>query len=226
MRKLYLLIIMLPITLFSNSFQQGNIEFINKNYEDATLHYQDDINTSGYSVETLYNLSNIYQKLEKPGYALYYLYKARVLNPMEKYIQTDITTIKEGLELEDNYNHLLPIPYYLIDFILPISILLLIISISLSLFIKDIKYITYILILSFLISLTMKIYTVTKSSDAIIVENSTVQLSPYESSDITFNITETSIITINDEFEDYYYITDNSDRYGWIKKDMVGEIWK
>lgn len=232
MKKIYLIIILLPLSLFSNDFQQGNIKFTNKNYDEAIDHYQKDMDTNGYSIETLYNLSNIYQQLDKHGHALYYLYKARVINPMEKYIETDIKVIEEALELENNYNHLLPIPYFLIDLILPISILLL--TISLAIFVLNrqlklgriVKYTVYLFILFVITSLTMKLYTISKSSDVIVLEDSSVQLSPYESSDVTFNIIETSIITVSDEFEDYYYITDKNERYGWIRKDMVGEIWK
>lgn len=230
MRKFYLLLILFPLSLFSNDFQQGNIAFTNKSYDEAINHYTNDIKTSGYSIETLYNLSNVYQKLEQPGYALYYLYKARVINPMEKFIQTDITSIEEGLELENNYNHLLPIPYNLIDLILSISILLFIVSVSLFIFInkrkKVIRYTIYVLLLFVILSSSMKFYAISKRDEAIVLNNSSVQLSPYESSDITFNISETSIITISDEFEDYLYITDSNNRYGWIKKEMVGMIWK
>lgn len=232
MRKFYIILIILPTILFSNDFQQGNIAFTNKNYEEAITHYISDIDTSGYSTETLYNLSNIYQKLDKPGYALYYLYKARVINPMEKFIQTDISIIEEDLERQNNYKHIIPIPYYMIDIFLSISLLLFIISLSLLLIIKKekkhnvIRYISYLMVLVVIISSTMKLYTLTKRSDAIILEDSRVQLSPYENSDVTFNISETSIISISNEFEDYFYITDSSDRYGWIKKDMVGKIWK
>lgn len=232
MKKIYLLLILLPLSLFSNDFQQGNIAFTDKNYDKAIEHYKNDIERFGYSVETLYNLSNIYQQLEQPGYALYYLYKARILNPMEKYIQTDINVIEKGLELEDNYKHLLPIPYYIIDLILPISLLLITITITIYLFIKEVKikriirYLSYVTLFFVLMSSLIHIYTITKNNDAIILKDSNVQLSPYDSSEVTFNISEASIITISDNFEEYLYITDNSDRYGWIKKDLVGEIWK
>lgn len=232
MKKIFLILLFLPLTLFANDFQQGNIEFTNKNYAEAIDHYLNDMDEFGYSLETLYNLSNVYQKQNSPGQALYYLYKAKILNPLEKSIQRDIKDIEESFEIENSYSYLIPIPLTLLNLLLPISLLLLSISISLFLYVKQnrvkkvIKYTIYISIFCIIFTYSMKLYTTSKLEDGIILEDSKVQLSPYENSDVTFNISETSIINISDDFEDYYYITDNNDRYGWIKKSMVGVIWK
>lgn len=232
MKQLLLILALLPSYLFSNDFQQGNIEFTNKNYTKAIEHYQHDIDKNGYSIETLYNLSNVYQKLDKNGYALLYLYKAQIIKPQDRSISQDIMKLKQSLEIEKQYKLLLPLSSIYIDYVPAISLFIVTILLIILIFFKKrvfhtlFKVILTISILSLLLGISLTVYKNGKSNDGIILEDSSVKLSPYENSDTTFTIKETNIVSVSDEFEDYYYILDRNERFGWIKKDRIGQIWK
>ncbi|QEN06133.1 hypothetical protein EW093_16040 [Thiospirochaeta perfilievii] len=229
-------LIVLSFNIFADDFQNGNLEFSNKDYQGANKDYLLEIQNNGYDINTLFNLGNTAIKLNRDGYALYYLYKGLLINPRDKNIQSLIKNIEKRLDLEDQLNFYSPLSYSqninltlvlitLTGVLITIFILLSYKKNDKSLFFRIRKVILSVTTLLLLLSLGGNANYYLKKNQGIIVEKNSVNISPYPGSDETFIGKEGAIVVITDEYQDYYYITDKNNRYGWIERESVGKLW-
>ncbi len=240
MLKKMILIILLIFTfsnLYSDHFQNGNLEFSNKNFEEAEVEFLSEIEKNGYDVNTLFNLGNTYIKSDKNGHALYYLYKARMINPRDPNINSIIDETEENLDLKGQFNSFNPLSRIenlnvTLIIIITLSILIILYS-TMSFFNKrnnllfKLKNITLsVLILTLIISFIGNFLHYQNRSLGITLNRQEVLISPYIGSEVTFSANEGSRVKITDKYEDFIFITDLNGRYGWINREDVGMLWE
>lgn len=222
---------------FASSFQKGNLEFSNKNYRQAITLYLEDIQNNGDDVNTLFNLANSYLKIDEYGKALYTYYKARAIDPRDINIQKEIKALEKSLDLVDQYPYIFILTYienwyFILILTLLISTVLLLSSFlkytkkTDSLFYKLKKIIIIVLSVLLLLSVTENILQLKNKNSGIILIKKEVLISPYPGSDTSFTINEGTKVSIDENFNDFLFITDSSGRYGWIEKEYTGRLWK
>lgn len=233
----FIILIFTFVNLYSDNFQNGNLEFSNKNFEEAEVEFLSEIKKSGYDVSTLFNLGNTYIKLNKNGHALYYLYKARTINPRDPNINSLIEETEEILDLKDQFNSLNPLSRVenltvTLIIIIMLSVLI-ILHAAMSFFNKTnnllfkIKNITLcVLIITLIFSVAGNFLHYKSRSLGITLDNQKVLISPYAGSDVTFSAKVGSRLNISDNYENFIFITDIDGRYGWISSDNVGILWE
>lgn len=240
MKRILLILTGLVIVnaLFSNDFQNANIEFADGNYNSAVELYKSDILKNGDSFNTLFNLGNAYYEAEKRGMALYYLKKAYIINPRNRDLNQLIDIVENDLNIESSGKLLkIPVSPREIQTLLTISLLLLslvLFLVALLVFLDkkenwfyNIKKhlvisaasLTFILVL-------LNFYNISNKKWGIVQNSSKVLISPYNESDESFSINEGTPVKLGEHFQDYYFITDAGERYGWIHVDSVGTYWK
>lgn len=222
--KILIINIFLVTALFSNSFQQGNIEFSKGNLLEAEKHYLNDITKRGETFNTLYNLGALSISLEKEGYSKYYLKKAQLLNPRDK----ELNKLLNNREIQRTF-------FRKNEIILLNAVLLFLFSIFITLYIvfiyfrgnkiKSLKNMSVLFLILTIGSFGFNIFSKLKGNQGITLKESMVYLSPYLESEESFNINQAEKVLIKDEYENYYYLEDKIGRYGWILKDDIGELW-
>lgn len=235
---LFLCILTTSIVLHSNDFQKGNIEFSNNNYTKAIELYNKDLEVNGNSFNTLYNLGNAYLKNDMSGNALYYLKKAYIINPRNRDLVNIINKTEEDLGIENNkilsYIPLSPreLQILLVIFILLLSLILFLITLFKyfskidSWFYKSRRSILLICG-SFVIFLSaLNIVNFHNRKWALTLNSSRVLVSPYTESKESFTIGEGITVKIEDRFDNFYFVYDSNDRYGWVEVDSIGIFWK
>jgi tetratricopeptide (TPR) repeat protein len=77
--------------IFAKSkFDIANQHYKNGKYQDAILIYESILNSQKQSAELYYNLANAYYKTNKIAPAIYYFEKAKILNPNDSDIETNL----------------------------------------------------------------------------------------------------------------------------------------
>ncbi|MBN2618674.1 MAG: hypothetical protein JXR64_10245 [Spirochaetales bacterium] len=218
--------IIISFNIFGNSFQDGNLEFINKDYEKAEISYLNDIKENGEDLNTLFNLANLYIIIGEDGKALLNLYKARIISPGDKSITKEIENIEDKLNIKNQYKYFIPLSYNHLFFITIISLLIFSISIFILSLLKKNIYFSIIPLGFFLLFLSLLININSHKNDIIAINGSEVYISPYPGSDSSFKLEEGSIARVEEEHGDFLFITDKENRYGWILKNNIGFIWK
>lgn len=232
-----LLLLIISTNLYSDFFQMGNLEFTNKNYDKAIESYLEDLHENGNNINTLFNIGNTYLKLDKYGEALHILYKARLLYPRDKNINLLIKSIELDLDLENQFNNYKVISFkenwILTLFLLTIlSIILFFVSFlsfrnrTNSIFYRLRKILIFSIILLLIISVTGNIMDKTKQNIGIILHKTEVLISPYNGSDNSYTAKEGRKVKITDSFDNYYFVSDEYGKYGWIAKQNIETLWK
>lgn len=220
--KKIIILLLLTSPLYSNSFQKANVEFSNKNYEEAKKHYLQDIETRGESFNTLYNLGSLSMETDEPGYSKYYLYKARELNPRDE-------DLNELLKKSDLKSIIISKRELFILALITLFIsaaLFLAISI-LKVFEKKFRILKNTLLISFPISSLLFIthfFISLFSYNSIVLENQEILISPYEGSEVTYEVNGGDEIKIKEDFKDFLLISTKDGKLGWIKSDYTGEL--
>jgi len=233
---IYILFFVSCISLFCDNFQNGNFEYNNKNYINAEKEYLKELKDKGNDVNTLFNLGNTYLKLEKSGSALYTFYKALLINPRDNNIKTLVNDLEKQLNIEKtqlknfgiSYNEALLISLIsslLLFIYLVIINILKILKKEKNILFKIKKYITTLLIILAVIFTTITIFYPYKNY-GIILNTSNIYLSPYEGSKTTFKAEEGLMVKISEDHNNFIFITDTGNRYGWINKKDLGILWK
>lgn len=222
--KLIIIYILIFTSLFSSNFQKGNIEFTKGNLIEAEEFYIQDLKERGESFHTLYNLGSLYLNLEREGYSKYYLKKAQLLKPRDK----ELNKLLSKSEIKRKY--LTVNEKDLLN-----TILVLIFSTAMFTYLlfaflvrKNVKLLKNLTIITLFLTIgitPLNFYSKIKGKQGITLKETMVYLSPYQESEESFNINSGEEATIKESFNDFYYIVDNSDRYGWIKKEDIGELW-
>ena len=137
----------------------------------------------------------------------------------------------------NQYKYFLPLSYSNLVLLFLITTLLLsglfLLNTLLKLWMKDntqmfrtIKLVTIPLLILFILLISTFIYINFESKSSIILEEKDILISPYIGSDNSFTINPGSKVKISEEFNDFLFITDQENRYGWIESKSVGYIWK
>lgn len=90
MKKLWFLLLIVPVLLNANTFEQANNLYISKQYEKALEIYLELANKQSPTSNLYYNIGNCYYRLNQLGYAILYYEKAYKLNPDDESIQKNL----------------------------------------------------------------------------------------------------------------------------------------
>lgn len=218
-------------------FSHANHNYENQDYSQALDGYLNLIN-QGYSSAPLYfNIGNCYFKEGKLGYAILYYLRAKRLNPNDDDINANLAfarqfmpTILEGVEVNPvtEFFDLVIAPFTLeiiawISSVLFISFMLFL-SVVIhmqfrGLYIKLTAYILFLLVIVSSGITTYKYRTEYLTKRGVIVsDEARVFSAPAEDSDLEFIGAFGLTFEIEKTTNEYYFITFENKRRGWIKK--------
>lgn len=234
MKKIFVLLTILSLTpLYSDAFQNGNIEFSNGNLEEAKKFYLEDLDNRGHSFNTLFNLGNLYIAQKEFGRALSLLRKAKEINPRDRELSKAISTIEEDLQIESSRGIFISKResiYISLILLLTLSVVIFLInylsykdikSILIKNRIKFIAPLVCLLLVSIFTTITKHVIT----NRATVLTTQDLLLSPYPGSKVVYQISEGIEVVPGEIFNDYINVKDLKDRHGWIKMDQIENLW-
>ncbi len=226
-------------------FDQANQHYTKGEFEKAIMLY-DSINKSGFQSEELYyNMGNAYYKIKEIGKSILYYEKAKKLNPSNEDIAfnlalanedtSDKLAIKNPMLLSQFLTRLVDLMSEKAWSILCITLFAFSLLFLLIYFIsnysrwKQIGFYVFMLLLicSFIVFFIAKTkYSKTLASgEAIILTSSvTVLGAPSDLGTKLFILHEGAKVAITDKIGDYSEISISSDKTGWVKTFVLGEI--
>lgn len=240
MKKIVLLLIMSMTYLWGESeFLQGNLYYSEKNFEKAIESYEEDIKINGDSFNTYYNMAGAWLSLDRPGPALLSCEKASIINPSDGDLKLKIESLREKYSLEEDHTGLIsraarsmaPVTWFVISTtgMLLAALLFLIFTLLKNkkefLVMRFYKIAMAISLMLFVLGGLMTGYYLTEKNQAVILMETSVRVSPYTNAEESFTLKEGIKVNIKESWEDFYFIEDNSKRYGWVHKNEAGKIW-
>ena len=236
----YVFSISAPAFVFANdtasiSFQQGNAAYNQGDYEQAIKIFEKIVSVHGFSASVFYNLGNSYAQSNKIGKAVLAYERGRILAPGDADIAGNLQYIRKAhgiFEAEpslvsrcisrlplDGWNKLAAVFFTLIC-----------ISLTVALFKKKNEQKSWILI-----ALGGLILLVFSTGASIISYNSLqvfivtmpkarIYLSPFSTAASIGSIQEGRRLKVKKSYADYYYVTDDAGRSGWIPQSAIEAI--
>jgi len=249
MKSLFVLLILLfsfdfsfssPAVSFANdtasiSFQQGNAAYSRGDYDEAIRIFEKIISTHGFSASVLYNLGNSYAQSNKIGKAILSYERARILAPGDPDITGNLQYIRKAHGIFEAESSLASrcISRLTLDGwskLAAVFFTLICISLTVALLRKKNEQKRWILI-----ALGCLILLVFSSVASIINYNSRqvfivtmpkarILLSPFSTAASIGSIQEGRQLQVKKSHADYYFVTDETGRSGWIPQSAIEAI--
>ncbi len=215
-------------------FQEGNQAYSQENYEEAITLYNQ-ILANSQSAELHFNLANAYFKNDDMGRAILHFEKSLVLDPgnpdyianlnfVRKSVQLDIkngnifSTLSSRLTL-NQWCLIAIVCFWLVVFLMTIPRLY---QFRNAVIQTALSFSILILVTSLL---SIYGYFLEFNKAVIISNEASLKVSPTESSGSSDNLREGEVVTVEDSHQNYYYVSSNDGKEGWVINVHLGKIW-
>jgi len=221
----------------------ANVLYEGEKYEEALEQYLDLVVNNFESASLYYNIGNCYIKENKFGFAILYYLKAEKLDPSDEEIKTNLAFARQFMPTQLEGVRINPVntffdsivgPYTLesMAWVTSVIFILTMLLISYVIFLRYNNigsrigiYIFAILLVSTSILTTYKYRTDDLTKTGVIVsDEATVYSSPNENGEVEFVGAYGIMIEIEKSKDDFYLVSFENKRKGWVKKIDVGVI--
>lgn len=217
------------------SFQQGNAAYNEGNYKQAIKIFEEIIGNHGFSASVLYNLGNSYAQNNEIGRAILSYERARILKPGDPDITGNLQYLYkvhgifevEPSRVERYFSRL---GYDDWAGLATLSLILLCLSLVVITLRQRTRKAPFVLISLFSLILFMvsswAIFTSYQSWQvSIVIEPKTrVYLSPFLSAASIGTIQEGRQVLVGKSHDDFFYVTDETGRSGWLSESAIESI--
>lgn len=219
----------------STSFDQGTAAYSRGDYEQAIRIFEKIISTHGFSASVLYNLGNSYAQSNRIGKAILFYERARILAPGDPDIAGNLQYIRKAhgiFEAEPSLASRCISLLTLDDWskLAAVFFTLICISLTVALLRKKNEQKRWILIalgclILLVFSAVASIISYTSRQVFIVtMPKARIYLSPFPTAAPIGSIQEGKRLKVMKSHADYYYVTDETGRSGWIPQSSIEAI--
>ncbi len=218
--------------LQDTSIDACNALYHENNFEDAIGCYQR-LSNSEHSANVLYNIANSYAQLDQPGYSVLYYLRALSLNPGDSDISGNLAMVKDEKGLFPPEKPAI-LRFFSLLTLAQWSILCLLSAAGYLVFActrlsrpKNMVLETFVLLLCTILLAAGVFGAGTRYREwqqAVVVKDSRLLVSPFENGASLGSIDQGSLVSPHKEHGDYWYVTDERGRKGWLKAETFESI--
>lgn len=233
------LLILLPLSAsIAGSDQQHisieacNTLYHNNAFEDAITCYMN-IPSEGHSANILYNIGNSYTQLDQPGYSVLYFLRALSINPGDSDISGNLAMVKKekGLFPPEKsaaqfFFSLLSLGQWSLLCLLSVAGYLIFSCTRLTKG-KNILLESFVILLCVFSLSAGVLGTIMRYREwhqSVVIKDSRLLVSPFENGASIGSIEQGRLVYPHKEHGDYWYVTDETGRKGWLGTEVFESI--
>jgi hypothetical protein len=232
-----LILLALSVSIAARDQQQISIEACNTQYhnnafEDAIACYQN-IPSEGHSANILYNIGNSYAQLDQPGYSVLYFLRALSINPGDSDISGNLAMVKKekGLFPPEKsaaqlFFSLLSLGQWSLLCLLSVAGYLIFSCTRLTKG-KNVLLESFVILLCVFSLSAGVLGTIIRYREwhqSVVIKDSRLLVSPFENGASIGSIEQGRLVYPHKEHGNYWYVTDETGRKGWLETEVFESI--
>ncbi len=217
-------------------FALGNEAYVNKDYDQAIVHYRAALESEGYSPSLLYNLGNAYYMKREIGQAILNYERALYLDPGNADIEANLALARKnfGLETPDqaawktffNPLNLNGWTWLAVIALFTFSLTVLINGVRPGLLKRPApKLLVCLCLLAFMAAGTgVAAQYGNLSRGVITAENARLRVSPFDSATDSGVVKNGKMVNLTDTYKGYVFVKTANGKSGWLPKKAVSKV--
>ncbi len=214
------------------SLEACNTLYHDNAFEDAITCYKS-LLSAGHSANILYNIGNSYAQLDQPGYSVLFFLKALSVNPGDSDISGNLAMVKKEKGLfppeksaAQTFFSLLTLGQWSILCLVSLAGYLVFSSTRLNkgnnMVLESFVILLCLFSLSAGVTGTMMRYK--EWHQSVVIRDSRLLVSPFENGASIGSIKQGRLVYPHKEHGNYWYVTDETGRKGWLEKEVFESV--